>query len=419
MNAHGLALSDPLERFNLLDDAMPVMLAYIDCQQRYRYHNRAFREWLGLEVSEVNGHSMREVLGDKVYGEIAQRVGQVLCGQAVRYERTQKARSGGAARLFISLVPQFCGEGKVTGMFAFIVNQARPGHAPRPAQTFGTGTPGVPAAPATSPIDKAQSLYDASIDLELTGWHDAGDRIKSALKNDEFMLYAQLIRDLGDDSRRLYEIFVRIAEEEENLIPPGAFLPLAEKYGLMTDLDRWTVTNVLKNVAARRQANSHWEMTGYCIALSRDTIADPYFSDFVRTELNAHGVPSEALHFEFQASDVQANPADASHLVQELSRLGCSSVLAGFGRDKVDFDMLKGLPVGFLKIDSSIIYRILRDNAALGTLKTITRVAHTVGIHTIAELVESNEQIAKLREVGVDYAQGLAIGPPTRLMDIL
>lgn len=412
MNAHGLSLVDPLARFNLLDEAMPVMLAYIDCQQRYRYHNRAFREWLGLEAADVNGHTMREVLGEKVYAEIAQRVAQVLSGQAVHYERTQKTRDGGAARLFIHLVPQLSGDGRVAGVFAFIVNRARRTRAAWPVPAEAPGAQPVP-------VDKAQSLYDESIDLELTGWQNAADRIKSALKNDEFILYAQLIRDLSDDSRSFYEIHVRMAEEEENMMPPGAFLPLAEKYGLMIEFDRWTVTTLLKTVAARRHADARWHMTAYCIPLSRDTIADPYFPDFVRAELGAHGVPGEALRFEIQASDVQANPADAAHLAQELMRLDCRLVLAGFGRDKVDFDILKNLPVVFLKIDSSIIFRILSDEAALGTLKTIARVTRTVGISTIAELVESEAQIAKLRQVGIDYAQGLAIGSPAPLKDIL
>lgn len=410
MNVLELTLTDPLTRFNLLDEAMPVMLAYIDPQQRYRYHNRAFRDWLGLQATEVNGRSMREVLGEKVYAEIAPRVAQVLGGQALRYERTQKMRGGGAARLFIHLVPQHAHDGQVAGMFAIIVNQARHGRVP-PAASVSVKTPALP-------IEKAQTLYDESIDLELTGWRNAADRIRSALKNDEFMLYGQLIRDLGSEARRFYEIFVRMAEEEDNMMPPGAFLPLAEKHGMMVELDRWTVTHVLKTVAARRHADPFWDVTAYCIPLSRDSIADPDFADFVRAELAVHGIPGEGLRFQFQASDVQANHADAAHLVQDLTRLDCWSVLAGFGRDKVDFDILKDLPVGFLKIDSSIIFRILRDESALGTLRTITRVAHTVGVNTIAELVECEEQIAKLREVGVDYAQGLAIGMPLALKDL-
>lgn len=412
MNLHNSGLEDPLARFGLIDEAMPVMLAYIDAAQRYRYHNRAFREWIGLESAQIDGHTMREVLGETVYGEIAQRVAEAISGQAMRYERTHKARGGGAQRLFIHLVPHRGDNGEVAGIFALIVDQARNGLA-------AARTEAPKEAPPAPGIGEAQLLYDASLDMDLTGWHNAADRIRSALKNDELILYAQPIRDLRNDAApRFYEICLRMAEEEENRMPPGAFLPLAEKYGLMSDLDRWTVTHVLKTLAARRHASPRWLTGACCVPLSRDSIADPYFADFVQGELATCGIPGEALRFELQASDVSANPADAAHLVQELARAGCHCVLSGFGRGKIDFDILKGLPVGFLRIDSSIVFRMLRDEAALGTLRAIARVARTVGIGTIAELVESEEQIARLREIGVDYAQGLAIGPPVPLKTI-
>ena len=411
MTAREGDLRPALTRFTLVDDAMPVMLAYVDAEERYRYHNRAFREWIGADIGRIVGRTMLEVLGDEVYSEIAHRIAQAMGGQAMRYERTHKSRSGGAQRLFIHLVPHVGEDGRVVGVFALVIDQGR-------RTRSGPAAPSAPAAAAPTVAD-AQSLYDESIDMDLTGWQNAADRIKSALKNDEFILYAQPIRDLNDDSRRFYEIFLRIEEEEENMMPPGAFLPLAEKYGLMRELDRWTVAHVLAMAAARRHAGPHWEKTAYCVTLSGDSIADPYFPDFIQAELAAHDIPGEALRFQFHVGDIEANPADAAHLVQELTRLGCWSVLSGFGRDKVDFDRLKDIPVGFLKIDSSIIYRILRDDSALATLKSINRVAHTVGINTIAELVESAQALEVLREVGVDYAQGLAIGSPVPLQDIL
>lgn len=486
-------LERALGQFRLIDEVMPVMLAYIDRDLRYRYHNRAFRKWLGREAARINGHTMREVLGDAVFAEIGSRLGEALSGHAVRYQRTQKTANGGVARLFIHLVPHVDKAGKVVGIYALLINQNRPeggestaavtpapaersalydaaksappaaplkaaqpaapnpaaaakaqkppavvaaarppAPAPNLASAANTGatrvvaarpaagapaSPEAPVAPA-KPVHQAQSLYDESIDADLTGWQNAADRIKSAIRNDEFHLYAQPIMDLQSESRRFYEIYMRMAEEEENMMPPGAFLPLAEKYGLMVDLDRWAVTAVLKAVIVRREANAAWEQATYCINLSRATIADPYFPDFVRAQLAAFNVPGEALRFELQEADVLANPGDAAHLVQHLSQLDCWSVLCGFGRDKVSFDILKDLPVGFLKIDSSIVLKMLRDESALAKLKSINRVAHTVGINTIAELVESDEMIAKLRQIGIDYAQGMAIGIPMPLKDV-
>lgn len=411
MTARDTDLHDQLRRFHLVDEVMPVMLAYVDTGQRYRYHNRAFRDWIGMEAAQINGHTMLEVLGYAVYGEIQGRIGRALAGQAVRYERTHATGEGGAQRLFIHLVPHHGDNGEVAGAFVLVTDQGHRGNVPRPLAVSSTG-------PAVPTIADAQALYEESIDMDLTGWRNAADRIKSALKNDEFLLYAQLIRDLNDDSRRFYEIYLRMTEEEDNMMPPGAFLPLAEKYGLMRSLDRWAVTNVLKAVAARRQSGAA-SNAAYCVTLSRDSIADPYFCEFVRSELAVHGIPGEVLRFQLSVRDVEANPADAAHLVQELIHLDCSSVLHGFGREKVDFDLLKDLPIVFLRIDGGIIYRVLRDESALATLKSINRVAHTVGINTIADLVESDELIAKLREVGVDYAHGVGIGTPVPITEVL
>lgn len=395
-----------LWRFQLLDDVMPVRLAYVDREQRYRYHNRAFREWLGLEAAQVDSHTMLDVLGYAAYGEIETRVARALAGHAVRYERTHRTREGGAQRLLINLVPHFDEAEKVPGFFVLVSDQGQRGKVHRHVSSLH-------AEPAAA---ETQSLYEQSIDMDLTGWHNAADRIKSALKNDEFLLYAQPIRDLNHEGARFYELYLRMSEEEENMMPPGAFLPIAEKYGLMRELDRWQVTHVLKSLAARRAAGSV-SQAAFCVTLSRDSIADPWFSDFVRGELAAHGMAGESLRFQMGVRDVEANPADAAALVQKLMHLDCSTVLNGFGRDRVDFDLLRDLPVVFLRIDGGIVYRMLRDESALATVKTIVRVAHTVGINTIADLVESDEMIAKLREVGVDYAHGLGIGPPVPLSE--
>lgn len=410
MTARDAGLHEQLRRLHLVDEVMPVMLAYVDSTRHYRYHNRAFRDWIGVEAAQIDGRSMLQVLGDSVYREIEGRTSRALAGQVIRYERTHRTREGGAQRLAINLVPHHDDSGAVAGLFVLIADHGHRGNVPRQA--------GVSAAPSAPSIADAQALYRDSIDMEFTGWRDAADRIKSALKNDEFLLYAQPIRDLNDDSRRFYEIYLRMTEEEENMMPPGAFFPLAEKYRLMGELDRWAVTNVLKAVAASRAAGGRSE-AAYCVTLSADSIADPYFIDFVRAQLAVHGVPGEALRFQLSVRDVEANPGDAGQLVQQLIHLDCSSVLHGFGRDRVDFDLLKDLPIVFLRIDGGIIYRVLRDEGALATLKSINRIAHTVGINTIADLVESDEMIAKLREVGVDYAHGVGIGVPVPLGEAL
>ncbi|CAG4882950.1 Diguanylate phosphodiesterase [Georgfuchsia toluolica] len=408
-------------RLNYADHFFPVYMAYLDSKECYRYHNRAYREWLGLEAGQIDGHTMREVLGKTVYAEIAAPLQEALAGKPQRYARTHKTANGGTTRYFVHLVPKFGDEGNVQGIYAMVTDET--GH--HSAAKTKDLPPAAKSGAKPGRLDEkqnigetSQALYDDSLVGELGEWQNAADRIKSAIQNDEFHLYGQTIKAVQNDKFALCEIYIRMIEEEENLMPPGAFLPLAQQNGLMPEIDRWVVTNVLKHIAARRQADPDWRMTGFCVNLALDTIRDPYFPDFVRATLALFNVPGEALCFEIEAWDVDAEPADAAYLVQELACLGCLSVLCSFGRDKVSFTILKKLRVGYLKIDSGIILKILRDKSALAKLVAINRVAHTVGIKTIAEFVESDAILEKLQEIGVDFAQGIGISSPMPLTQI-
>lgn len=408
-------------RLSFVDEFFPAHMAYIDAKECYRYHNREYREWLGLKAEEIDGRTMREVLGETVYAEIAAPLREALTGRPRRYDRTQKTANGGTARYFVYLIPHFGDAGTVLGVYALMVDET---------ELQSVADADAPISPAGSEVEPGgqdeeqdvdetfQTLYDDSLVGELSEWKNAADRLRSAIQHDEFRLYGQTIKAVQRDEYALCEIYIRMVEEEENLMPPGAFLPLAEQNGLMPEIDRWVVTNVLKHVSARMRADPAWGMIGYCVNLSIDTIRDPYFPDFVRAKLALFDVPGEALCFEIEERDVCAEPVDAAHMVQELARLGCASVLCGFGHDKVSFTILKELRVGFLKIDSSIILQILRDRSALAKLVAINRVAHTVGIKTIAEFVESDDIIAKLQEIGIDYAQGIGISSPMPLAEI-
>jgi PAS domain S-box-containing protein len=403
-------------QLNFIDESMPAMLAYIDSNERYLYHNRAFRDWRGLDAAQIDGHTMREVLGEDIYAGAAPRVRQALDGKAVRYERTQKAPDGGRYRQFVYLIPHFGDNGDTVGIYALLDNQMLRGPQAEPGATGEAGP--VASAAAADPTAKIQALYDDSLVGTQTSWKNASDRIKTAIANNEFRLYAQSIRDLHTDKLSFEEIYIRLGEEEEAFMHPGAFLPVAEGVGLMPEIDRWVVTNVLKLIAVHRQADPKRHARACCVILSRQTLSDPYFPEFVVAQLAFAGVPAKALRFEIQESDVSAQPADAAHLIEELERLGCWTVLGGFGRDIVSFKVLKDIHVRYLKIDSKIVLQILRDKSAVAKLKAISHVAQSLGIKTIAEFVENDASIAKLREAGIDYAQGLGISPPMPLNEI-
>ncbi|MBI2316517.1 MAG: EAL domain-containing protein [Betaproteobacteria bacterium] len=244
-----------------------------------------------------------------------------------------------------------------------------------------------------------QSLYVESIAEQLTGWTSAADRLNAALQNDEFCLFG-------------------LIEEEQNLMPPGAFLSLAEEYGLMPSLDRWVVRNVIAWQAKRRRADPDRTAMLCCINLSAATIADPDFAAHVREQLSIADFSGASLCFELGEGDVAAHAGAAARQSALLKEAGCRIALSGFGHNTVSLEVLKNLPVDYIKIDGTVVLNILRDQVELAKATAINRVAHAVGIKTIAEFVESDQILARLREIGIDYAQGFGISRPLPLNEI-
>lgn len=271
---------------------------------------------------------------------------------------------------------------------------------------------------AAGGFEDAPELRKGTVATEQAAWQEAAERVKSAIRNDEFRLYSQAIQDLAAEVPPFHDIFVRQAEEERNMMPPGAFFELAEAYGLMSELDRWVVSGVLGWVAGRMRERTDWRPTMYCVTLSRDTIAEPYFPDFVKQQAAQLAVPAEVLCFEFLEADVIALPVDCKELVGNLRSLGCRTMLGGFARDRVSLEILKEMHFDFLKFHGSLVLNILRNEASATRMRTIVRLAHAVGINTVAELVESAEALFKLRNLEVDYAQGEAIALPQPLQAI-
>lgn len=413
-----LAASKP--RLYLIDEVLPTMVAFIDVEGRCQYHNRAFMAWLHMRPEQIHGRHMREVLGGKVYQETAAAVRQALDGHPVRYERTQKMPDGAVYRLSVEHVPQFGEDGKVTGFHMLINDITSPSdvHMQGQPESRGAVPAGKPAGiRASAHEEKAiQDMYADSVARQLTGQKGV-DRIKAAIEKGDFRLYCQLISPLmaGSGDAEHYEILVRLIEEEEKMIPPGAFFPLAEKYGLMPHLDRWVVRHVTEWVSHRNQAGEKPNDSMFFINVSGATIGDPGFPEFVQLTLKEHGVPGSALCFEVPNSELASRASAVAEFSRQIGQRGCRVAISGFGRDRTLFDLIRGFRVEFFKIDGSIIFNILRDPVEMAKIIAINQVAKKIGVKTIAELVEDEETIAKLKEIGIDFAQGFAIMRPQPL----
>ena len=413
-----LAASKP--RLHLIDEALPTMVAFIDVEGKCQYHNRAFMKWLRLRPEQIHGRHMRDVLGAKVYQETATAVRQSLDGHSVHYERTQTMQDGAVYRLSVEHIPQFGDDGKVAGFHMLINDVTLPGDVHMPDQSESRGQ-----THADSDADKLATLHDGKASQEMyvdsfseqvSGEKNAS-RIKAAIEKGAFRLFCQLISPLtvGSGDAEHYEILVRLIEEEQKLIPPGAFFPLAEKFGLMLHLDRWVVQHVTEWASRHISKDEKRKSSMYFLNVSGATIGDPGFPEFLKLTLQEHGLPGAALCFEISNSDLALRASVVAEFARQVRQCGCRVAISGFGRDKILFDLIRGFQVEFFKIDGSIIFNIFRDPVDIAKITAINQVAKKIGVKTIAELVESEEAIAKLREIGIDYAQGFAISRPRPL----
>ena len=392
-------------RMQLLDNDLPVMVAFVDRNGVYRYHNRAFRDALQVKAEQLAGVFMRDVLGGKGYSEIAANVRKALSGEAVHFSRT---RADGATGAEVWYLPTFTKKGAVEGFFEIATG----------ASAAGASVGDVPEA--GEPIDTGQDLYVETFSETVTGRTDAAGRIVAAIEKDEFSLLCQTIAPLAPRTPAVshFEIFVRLLEEEDNLIPPGAFFPLAEKFGLLPRLDRWVLQHVVEWVSHRAPTASWSPDSIFFINVARATLCDPMFPEFVATQLDACEVAGKNLCFEISELDATAERASLTRFAADIRKKRCLLALSGFGRESVSFDVLREIKADFVKIDGMVVLGMLRNNVYLARVASIARVARAVGIRSVAELVESREIIEKLREVGVDFAQGIGIAHPVGLREL-
>ena len=239
-------------------------------------------------------------------------------------------------------------------------------------------------------------------------------RLHMALEENRFCLYAQEISPLGhtDGGNGHIEILLRLHDEAGRMILPDSFIPAAERYGLMTSLDRWVVENVFKIIARCLQERPDRPMAMCAINLSGITIGDDDFLGFLREKFHTYTIPPGMICFEITETSAIANLGSAIRFINELKALGCLFSLDDFCAGMSSFAYLKHLPVDFLKIDGSFVKDMLDDPINRAMVEVINHIGHVMGKRTIAEFVETPHIEQALLEIGVDYAQGYLIERP-------
>jgi diguanylate cyclase (GGDEF)-like protein/PAS domain S-box-containing protein len=243
------------------------------------------------------------------------------------------------------------------------------------------------------------------------------ERINRALEEDRFCLYAQPICPIGGDAQeRHFELLIRMLGENGDIIPPGAFLPAAERYNLSSKIDHW----VIETAFSWLQSDETMLEKGYLwgINLSGQSLADETLIEFVFDQFERKEIPPERIYFEVTETAAIANMKNANQFIKALQEKGSRFALDDFGSGLSSFAYLKSMPVDYLKIDGAFVKNLEHDIFDYAMVKAINDVGQTMGKQTIAEFVENDAILEKLKEIGVDYAQGYGIGKPQPLIEI-
>jgi len=243
-------------------------------------------------------------------------------------------------------------------------------------------------------------------------------RIRSALEEDRFTLYVQPIQPLvpitGEPCH--YEVLIRMIGEQGEVIPPGAFIPAAERYDLMPAIDRWVVEHLVECVSRQRCRMQPGQRL--FVNLSGQSLCREESLQAMVALLSRHAVPDDLFCFEVTETAAITNLSSARHFMQTLKRFGCQFALDDFGSGLSSFGYLKNMPVEYLKIDGGFVKDMLADRIDESMVEAINHIGHIMGLETIAECVEDPVTLERLVEIGVGYAQGFGIRRPFPLAEL-
>ncbi|HEV2786433.1 MAG TPA: EAL domain-containing protein [Solirubrobacteraceae bacterium] len=301
-----------------------------------------------------------------------------------------------------------------------------------------TASVGVVAYAAGTPMSGDQLLNDA--DLAMYEAKDAGgnrcvlysaeqatagppvdriswpERIRRALDEERLALYAQPILDVRTRKVAHYELLLRMLGPDGEVILPGAFLPVAERRGMIRAIDRWVVREAIALLEHRPEDA---EPIGLQLNISARSLSDDDFLDYVFAALDRSQIDPAALVFEVTETAAIASLADACRFLTALSERGCGIALDDFGSGFASFQYLKNLPFDELKIDGQFIKNLTTSPDDLVLVETLQRLAGSMGKRTVAEYVEDAATLQLVRDVGIDYAQGWYVGRPAPAQELI
>jgi len=237
-------------------------------------------------------------------------------------------------------------------------------------------------------------------------------RIQLAIKEDRFQLYKQCISPLNSEHKcfSCCEFLLRLVDDGE-IISPGSFIPAAERYNLMPDIDRWVIDHVMAYMSG---SNEDDDVIGF-VNLSGNTITDFTLTAYISEKLEQYRVPARHLCFEITETAAISNLGAAIKFIEEVRNMGCLFALDDFGAGMSSFSYLRSLSVDFIKIDGEFVRNMDNDKMDHAIVEAINNIGHVAGLKTIGEYAETEKIIQNLKDLHVDFAQGYAIEKPHKI----
>jgi EAL domain-containing protein (putative c-di-GMP-specific phosphodiesterase class I) len=237
------------------------------------------------------------------------------------------------------------------------------------------------------------------------------------LEDDRFCLFAQPIIPLEKVQGHHYEILLRMIDDKGDIVPPGAFLPAAERYNLIEKLDAWVVRRTFATLAEHPDFTEQLSMVS--INLSGPSLTNSDFLELITEQIRKNHIDPSKVCFEVTETVAISNLNAAVAFISILKEIGCRFALDDFGSGLSSFGYLKNLPVNILKIDGMFVKDILEDPIDLAMVKSINEIGHVMGMKTVAEFVENDDIKQRLKELGVNYAQGYGVGKPGSFIELV
>ncbi|MDH5447113.1 MAG: EAL domain-containing protein [Gammaproteobacteria bacterium] len=249
--------------------------------------------------------------------------------------------------------------------------------------------------------------YEKSGMAEDIGW---ASRVRDAIDKDRFHLAYQPIMCLNKDHIADYEVLLRMKTDNGDHIMPSGFMPAAERFGLVNQVDRWTVRQAIQNLAEQHENGNNIR---FAINLSGHAFDDKELLPMINSMLRDTRLEPSALTFEITETAAIADMQSAMRFIGDLKDIGCQFALDDFGSGFCSFTYLKHLPVDKLKIDGAFVQGLAHTHVDQAMVRSMTQIAHALGKKTIAEFVENQATLDLLKQYGVDYAQGNYLGRPS------